>query len=271
MLNETFELWQTLERCHIPFEDYVPGFDRCKEEDGIRVFLQLDEAGKSSDVRIEKLEFVPAERMRCLRKCNLSGAGITLPVFNFEPLHEISAEDSRALEKGFRRLAEGKGDELKIRPLLGSLTTALAWEESKVAKLQDAFSTVSHRLKLLIGADSDARGDGWRKLLKLLPALQASQFLNQLSSEVREHILLAKTEFGRAVWLQLLKGKTVQVQFEPTHAATMVCSEQAQTWLKAVWLRAIRDGTIAAIKKAKSSGEQAAKPRKPREQAQGGR
>ena len=78
MLNEAYAIWRSLDSSKIPFDDYVPGFDRCKEEDGVRVFLR--EGGE-----IKNLEVIPSARISKIHVCNLSGPGITLPVFNFVP------------------------------------------------------------------------------------------------------------------------------------------------------------------------------------------
>src|SRR5437879_4618218 len=111
MLNEAYELWQALVRCKITFEDYVPGFDRCKEEDGVRVFL-------CPEGQIKKLEMVAADKMAKIRVCNLSGAGTTLPVFNFDALHKLGVDDSKAIDKEFKRAKDRPGDSSSLAQLL---------------------------------------------------------------------------------------------------------------------------------------------------------
>lgn len=235
MLNELYDLWQACEppgkppRIDLPIR--IPGLDKGQNADGIRLFLGADGA-------IMRLEPVPAEQMKRIRKWSC-GSGITLPVFNFEPLHQLEEKEYAAFKKAVSKLAKGQAADLTpflclpdgegpLRPLAGR------WPESKTAMLDSAFKKVSADLVEKIGKDETNESDGWRKLLQILQKLTAEKWLEQLSPKIRQFAgqhcfsALADLLFHNSA---KPKAGTVPVQLDVEGAITPIYSERAQNWL----------------------------------------
>jgi hypothetical protein len=241
MLNELYDLWQACEppgkppRIDLPIR--IPGLDKGQNADGIRLFL--GEVGA-----ITRLEAVPAEQMKRLRKWSC-GSGITLPVFNFEPLHQLADKEYTALKRAVSKLAKREAADLApflqvadgaAKPLAGR------WPDSKIAMLDSAFKKVSADLLEKIGKDETEESDGWRKLLQILQKLDAKEWLKQLSPAVRQFAgqrcfpALADLLFHNSA---KDKAGTVPVQLEVEGAITPVYSERAQNWLISVLARSV--------------------------------
>jgi hypothetical protein len=237
MLNEFYDLWQACERVGIDLPIRIPGFDKGQKADGIRLFM--DQEGT-----VTRIEPVPAETMERIRKW-ACGSGITLPVFNFEPLHELPEEEFKKFQKAAGRAAKGKPADLAS--FLGPAETAspsreLRWPSGKIDHLDGAFKRVSADLLERIGQNEDAEGDGWRRLLQTLRKLNAEDWLNRVSAVIRQN---AREQFVPAL-LDLLfhnsakpKAGTVPVQFEMEAAGTPIYSERAQSWLTGVLARSV--------------------------------
>lgn len=241
MLNELYDLWRACEppgkppRVDLPIR--IPGLDRGQNAEGIRLFL--DGSGT-----VTRLEEVPAEQMKRIRKWSC-GSGITLPVFNFEPLHQLPENAYAALKKAVSKLAKGQpadltpflqtGDDVP-RPL------AVRWPDSKTAMLDSAFKRVSANLVEKIGSDESEGSDGWRKLLQILQKLNAKEWLERLSPTVRQFAsqrcfpTLSDMLFHNSA---KAKAGTVPVQLEVEGAITPIYSERAQSWLIRVLARSV--------------------------------
>jgi hypothetical protein len=241
MLNELYDLWQACEppgeppRVDLPIR--IPGLDKGQNADGMRLFLDKDGA-------VMRLESVPAEQMKRLRKWSC-GSGITLPVFNFEPLHQLKEKEYAAFKKAASKLAKGQAADLApFLQVANGVAKPLAerWPDSKVAMLDSAFKKVSADLLKKIGTDEAQEGDGWRKLLNVLQKLDARNWLERLSPEVRKVAnqlcfpALADLLFHNSA---KAKAGTVPVQLEVEGAITPVYSERAQNWLISVLARSV--------------------------------
>ena len=237
MLNEVYDLWQACERAGIDLPIRIPGLDEGQSADGIRLFL-----GESGAVM--RVESVSAQQMKRIRKWSC-GSGITLPVFNFEPLHQLEEEEYRAAKEAVNKLAKGRAADLT--PFLhvsGSVAAPLAvrWSGSKTAMLDSAFKKVSADLLEKIAQDEAVEGDGWRKLLQTVQKLNAKGWLDRLSLAIRQ---IARDHCFPAL-LNLVfhnsakvKARTVPVQFEADGVSTPVYSERAQNWLIGVLARSV--------------------------------
>ena len=241
MLNELYDLWQACEppgkppRIDLPIR--IPGLDKGQNADGIRLFLD-------NNGNVTRLESIPAEQMKRLRKWSC-GSGITLPVFNFEPLHQLEEKEYVAFKKATSKLAKGQAADLTpflqladgaAKPLAGR------WPESKTAMLDSAFKKVSADLLEKIGKDEPEESDGWRKLFQVLQKLDAKEWLQRLSPVVRQHA----SQCCFPALIELLfhnsaktKAETVPVQVEVDSAITPVYSERAQNWLIGVLARSV--------------------------------
>jgi len=243
MLNELYDLWQACEppgkpaRIDLPIR--IPGLDKGQNADGIRIFL--GEGGA-----ITRLEPVPAEQMKRIRKWSC-GSGITLPVFNFEPLHQLGETEYTVFKKAVSKLA--KGQAATLTPFLcqpdgeGPLChLASRWPESKIGMLDSAFKKVSGDLLEKIGMDELDESDGWRKLLQIVKKLNAKEWLERLSPAV--------CQFASRHWFPGLadllfhnsaktKAGTVPVQLEVEGVMAPVYSDRAQNWLIGVLARSV--------------------------------
>jgi hypothetical protein len=235
MLNEVYDLWQACERAGIDLPIRIPGLDEGRNADGIRLFLNEDGA-------VTRIESVPAAQMKCIRKWSC-GSGISLPVFNFEPLHELPERQFKEFEKATRKAA--KGEPADLMSFLGRADDTerppeLRWPRTKIGHLDGAFKRVSADLLGKIGGDDAPEGDGWRQLLRTVKKLDANAWLEQLSRPVRQ--VVREQCFPASLGLLFhnsSKGKTgtVPVQFEMECVRTPVYSARAQSWLKGVLAR----------------------------------
>ena len=241
MLNELYDLWRACEPpgkpAQIDLPIRIPGLDKGQNADGIRLFLNEDGA-------VTRLEEVRAVQMKRIRKWSC-GSGITLPVFNFEPLHELAEKEYAALKRAVGKLA--KGQDADVAPFLqladgAAKPLAIRWAESKTSMLDSAFKKVSADLLEKIGKDETGESDGWRKLLQILPKLKAKGWLEQLSPVVRQFAnqhcfpALADLLFSNSA---KAKAGTVPVQLEMEGAITPIYSERAQNWLISVLAQSV--------------------------------
>lgn len=238
MINELHALWNACEDCAIDLPERVPGFDEGQNADGIRVYI-------GDDGILSRLETVPADQMKRIRKWK-RGEGITLPVFNFEPLHEITEEELKQLQRWQKGKLAAEG-----MPVLLDATTnthlPIRWGEgsqSRRQKLGGALQNVSEDIGKRIKDDDGCEGDAWRALLKTLRKMEISCFLDDLSVMLRQMI---RDGCRDEVALELLfhnrqkkKPSTVPVQFEPFGSfAHPVYSPTAQAWLKSTLARSM--------------------------------
>ncbi|OGV85171.1 MAG: hypothetical protein A2340_05285 [Lentisphaerae bacterium RIFOXYB12_FULL_60_10] len=242
MINELYDLWNACEKCRIDLPERVPGFDEGQNADGMRVYI-------GADGSLSRLEIIPADQMKRIRKWK-RGEGITLPVFNFEPLHEVSGEDFKQLSKW----QNAKVATERLPTLLDAASGSqllIRWDEgpqSRRQKLESAFTNVSEDIEKRIKEDQSGEGDAWRALLKTLRKIEIPRFLDDLSARLRQTI---RDGCRDGVALQLLfhnkqkkKPSTVPVQFEPTGSFLHpVYSPTAQAWLKATLSRSIHATT----------------------------
>ena len=241
MLNELYDLWQACEppggppRVDLPIR--IPGLDKGQNADGVRLFL-------SENGDVTRVESVPPEQMKRIRKWSC-GSGITLPVFNFEPLHQLEEKEYAAFKKAASKLAKGQAADLApFLQVADGVAKPLAdrWPHSKIAMLDSAFKKVSADLLKKIGTDEAEESDGWRKLLHVLQKLDARSWLERLSPEVRQLAnqlcfpALADLLFHNSA---NAKAGTIPVQLEAEGAITPVYSERAQNWLISVLARSV--------------------------------
>jgi hypothetical protein len=262
MLNEAYDLWKACKRADVDLPIRIPGLDEGQNADGIRLFL-----GESGAVM--RTERVGAQQMKRLRKWSC-GSGITLPVFNFEPLHQLDAAEYAVAKKAVKELdTKGKATDLtRFLRISGGIAEPLAvrWPKGKTAMLDSAFKKVSADLLGKIGQDDGSEGDGWRKLLRTVQKLNAKEWLEELSSTLRqiarEHCspLLFNLLFHDSV---KAKAGTVPVHFEMEGANTPVYSERAQNWLIDVLARSVVPASAQESEgeEAGSAGENAAEGR----------
>ncbi len=231
MLNELYDLWKACERAEIDLPVRIEGLDEGQRKDGLRAFLK-------GDGSISRIESVSGEQMKRIRKWSC-GYGISLPVFNFEPLHALSESDQKALRKRIEQVAKPGGDAL----LLGKMPP-IRWEITKLQKLNGAFQRVSGDLSQKVGANTHPNGEAWRTLLAILPKMKAESFLPTLSIEVSKRLFREKP---KDCSLKLLfhdprkpQATTVPVQFEPegTFSAN-IYSPNGQSWLIAILAEAV--------------------------------
>lgn len=235
MLNELYNLWQAGERAGIQFPIRIPGLDEGQNEDGLRVFLRPDAA-------ISRIESVPGEQMKRIRKWKC-GEGITLPVFNFEPLHAIRLRGSQPLSKRFNALSAKARARFLKRP------RSIRWEvgpQSRRQKLAGAFKNVSADLIQKIADDTSPDGAAWRTLLPILQQVTANAFMEALSKTIRER--LGNGPLDDCSLDVLLhnaaktKASTTPVQFEPEGPfASPIYSPKAQAWLVGILDKALAD------------------------------
>lgn len=235
MLNELYDLWQACERAEVDLPVRIEGLDEGQKKDGLRAFLRADGS-------ISRIESVSGEQMKRIRKWSC-GSGISLPVFNFEPLHVLSEADQKALKKRIEKAATPAGDDL----LLGTMLP-IRWEITKLQKLDRAFQRVSGDLSQKVGANADPNGEAWRTLLAILPKLKAESFLPTLSSEVSKRLLREKPQDCSLKLLfhdpQKTQASAVPVQFETegTFSAN-IYSPNGQSWLVTILAETVAGGT----------------------------
>lgn len=248
MINELYNLWKACEKCRIDLPERVPGFDEGQDADGIRVYI-------GDDGSLSRLEIVPADQMKRIRKWK-RGEGITLPVFNFEPLHEVSEEEFKQL----RKWRNAKVVTERLPALLDATAGSqlpIRWGEgsqSRRQKLESAFTNVSEDIEKRIKDDQSGESEAWRTLLKTLRKIKIPRFLDDLSAILRQTI---RDGCRDEAALQLLfhnkqkkKPSTVPVQFEPAGSlAHSIYSPTAQAWLKTTLSRSIH---ATAEKKSKA-------------------
>lgn len=241
MLNELYDLWRACEppgkppRVDLPLR--ILGLDMGKRADGVRIFLNTDGV-------ITRIEEVHGDQMKRIRKWE-RGSGITLPVFNFEPFHEISESEYVVFKKAVGKLS--KGQSVDLSPFLrlaeneGTLYP-VRWPKHKIDQLDDAFKKVSADLLAKFGEDEAEDGDGWQILLQTLPKLDAREWLKQASLTMRQFAdkhcfpALADLLFHNSA---KAKAGTVPVQFEMEGVKSPVYSERAQSWLIGVLARSV--------------------------------
>jgi hypothetical protein len=236
MLNELYDLWQACERVQIQLPIRIPGLDEGQNEDGLRVFLRKDGS-------ISRIEAVPGEQMKRIRKWKC-GEGITLPVFNFEPLHAIRLRGKQALAKRFNGL------ELRARERLLRRSRPIRWEtgpQSRRQKLAGAFKNVSGDLSQRIGADASPDGDAWRALIETLQRVDVEVMFLALSKALQEHLGNGPSnDCSLDVLFQNAtkdKASTTPVQFEPEGTfSAPVYSRKAQEWLAGVLAKTLIAG-----------------------------
>src|SRR3989339_1925968 len=155
MINELYDLWNACEKCRIDLPERVPGFDEGQNADGMRVYI-------GAYGSLSRLEIIPADQMKRIRKWK-RGEGITLPVFNFEPLHEVSGEDFKQLSKW----QNAKVATERLPTLLDAASGSqllIRWDEgpqSRRQKLESAFTNVSEDIEKRIKEDQSGEGDAW--------------------------------------------------------------------------------------------------------------
>lgn len=228
MLNELHDLWQAGERAGIAFPLRIPGLDEGQNDDRLRVYVREDGS-------ISRIEAVPAEQMKRIRKWKC-GEGITLPVFNFEPLHTIRLRGKQPLLKRLNALSK------KARLRLLRQQRPIRWapgSQSRFQKLAGAFKNVSADLLGKIGEDSDPNGAAWRALLETLPTLDAAAFLRSLSAALRDRLGGPGADDGSVNLLfhnsSKNKPTTVPVQIEPEgEFSARIYSPAAQGWLVSI-------------------------------------
>ena len=233
MLNELYDLWQAGERAGIQFPIRIPGLDEGQNEDGLRVFLRPDGA-------ISRIESVPGEQMKRIRKWKC-GEGITLPVFNFEPLHAIRLRGSQPLSRRFNALSAATRLRFLKRP------SPIRWEigpQSRRQKLAGAFKNVSADLIEKIADDTDDDGAAWRALLQIVQQVTANAFLEALSKAIRERFRNGPVNDCSLDILfhneAKVKAGTTPVQFEPEgQFASPIYSLKAQAWLVGILDKAL--------------------------------
>jgi hypothetical protein len=246
MLNEFYDLWQACERVGIQLPIRIPGLDEGQNEDGLRVFLHKDGS-------ISRIEPVPADQMKRIRKWKC-GEGITLPVFNFEPLHSIRWPVKQPLERWFTGLNRHERAKLLKKKL------PIRWEpgpQSRLQKLAGAFKNVSDDLIQRIGNDKGGDGAAWRALLEILQRVEVNAMMQALSKALRDHL---GSRPANDCSLDVLfhnvskaKASTTPIQFEPEGTfAAPIYSRKSQDWLVGVLAK-----TLAA---AEDAGSEVANP-----------
>lgn len=175
MLNELYDLWQACERAGIQLPIRIPSLDEGQNEDGLRVFLRKDGS-------ISRIEAVSGEQMKRIRKWKC-GEGITLPVFNFEPLHMIQWPERQPLTRWFKGLTDSERSNLLKEEL------PVRWEsgpQSRRQKLAAAFKNVSRDLSQRVGNDTDDDGAAWRTLLETVQQADVDALMQALSKALRD-------------------------------------------------------------------------------------
>jgi hypothetical protein len=153
MLNELYDLAQSLESVHVLLTSWHTHFRSCPKRTAT-YFALLDESGRLAD--LEPIE--DRDRLACIRKWEVAD-GFSFPAFNVLPLFMPSTEEGRKDAAEFRKSlsSETPPDSAEARKRLDSLVAASnsLWGDNELAQYTKCLITLATDVGNRLGTPPD--------------------------------------------------------------------------------------------------------------------